>query len=218
VVKVFPLILTTCFHGKNGVTENKMKKKHLTILSIFMIAIVSACGPAPTPTLTVEDLQATAAAAAWLAVTQTQAAIPTATATPIPPTATITNTPLPTFTPVPTFVPATAANTESACNQPPPTVSKGVLVPVKFVNKSGGHVNLSFGMNSPNTLGECVTYSYTLGEFDAPSVKVLAGCYWAYAWVEGSTPSTAQTVQLLCVSDPNSEPDIVIGTEVIAFK
>ena len=195
-----------------------MKKKFPAILSLLMIAIVSACGPAPTPTLTVEDLQGTAAANAWLAVTQTQAALPTATATPVPPTATNTIAPLPTFTFVPTFVPATAVNTESACNQPPPVVSKGVLVPVKFVNVSGGNVNLSFGMNSPNVHGECVTYSYTMGEFDTAVVKVLAGCYWAYAWVDGSSPSTAQTLENLCVSDPNAEPDIVIGTEVIEFK
>lgn len=195
-----------------------MKKKYLTILSTLIIAIMSACGPAPTPTLTVEELRGTAVADAWIAVTLTQAAIPTSTATPIPPTATITFTPLPTFPPAPTLAPPTAANTESACNQPPPVVSKGATVPVKFINKSGGNVNLSFGMNSPNTYGECVTYSYTLGEFDAPVVKVLAGCYWAYAWVNGSNPSTAQTTELLCVNDPNAEPNILIGTEVITFK
>jgi hypothetical protein len=73
-------------------------------------------------------------------------------------------------------------------------------------------------MNSPNTQGECVTYSYTFGEFDSPSAKVLAGCYWAYAWVAGDKPSTAQTVDLLCLSDPNLEPEVVIGAETIAFK
>lgn len=197
-----------------------MKKKYLITLSILIIAIVSACGPAPTPTLSVTDLQSTAAAAAWLAVTQTQAALPTATttATPVPPTATLAFTPLPTLPPLPTFAPATAVNTESACNQPPPVTSKGVLVPVKFINKSEGNVTLAFGMNSPNTHGECVTYSYTLGEFETPVVKVLSGCYWAYAWVQGSKPSTAQSIELLCVNDPNLEPDIVISKEVIVFK
>jgi hypothetical protein len=138
--------------------------------------------------------------------------------TPIPPTATITNTPAPTFTFVPTFAPVTPTSTTSPCNQPPFANTKGVLVPVKFVNKSGGQVNLSFGMNSPNDFGECITYSYTLGAFDTPSVKVLTGCYWAYAWIEGSKPSTAQSVELLCLNDPGLEPDIVIGTEIIAFK
>lgn len=195
-----------------------MKKKYLITLSILIIAIVSACGPAPTPTLSVTDLQSTAAAAAWLAVTQTQAALPTATTTPIPPPATITFTPLPSFTPPPTFAPVIPTNTSSPCDQPPPVTSKGVLVPVKFVNKSEGNVTLAFGMNSPNTHGECVTYSYTLGEFETPVVKVLSGCYWAYAWVQGSKPSTAQSIELLCVSDPNLEPDIVIGKEIIAFK
>jgi len=195
-----------------------MKKKHLTILFTLIILLMSACGPAPEPTLTAEELQGTAVAGAWLAVTQTQAAIPASTATPIPPQATLTYTPLATFTAVATFVPATIANTESVCDQLPATQLKGIQVPVKFVNKSGATVNLSFGMNSPNSYGECVTYSYTLGEFDTPVVKVLAGCYWAYAWVQGSKPSTAENLELLCVNDPSLEPDIAIGSEVISFK
>ena len=64
-----------------------MKKKYPTFLSILLIVVISACGPAPTPTLSVADVQGTAVANAWIAITQTQAAIPTATQTPIPPTA-----------------------------------------------------------------------------------------------------------------------------------
>lgn len=195
-----------------------MKKIIPAVLMILVIASISACGPAPTPTLSVNDLQATAAAAAWIAVTQTQAALPTATASPIPPTATLTYTPQPTFTLLPTSAPVTPTNTASPCNQPPSPIVKGVLVPVKFVNKSSGQVNLSFGMNTPNTYGECVTYSYTLGVYDSPSVKVLAGCYWAYAWIQGNEPSTAQTMNLLCLDNPNVEPEILIGTEIVAFK
>lgn len=198
-----------------------MNKKYLTILFILVTMILSACGAAPEPTLTVEQIQGTAAANAWLSITQTQAAMPTATASPVPPTAVNTETlpPPPVITIIDTLPPpVTATNTESPCNQPPPVVSKGQLVPVKFVNKSGGNVNLSFGMNVPNAQGECVTYSYVLGEFDAPVVKVLAGCYWAYAWVDGNKPSTAQSIESLCVKDPAAEPDILIGTEVIGFK
>ncbi len=194
-----------------------MKRKVLTIISIFIITLVSACGPAPEPTLTVEELQGTAVADAWTAVALTQAAVPTATATPIPPTATVTFTPFPTLPPPPTQAPATAAATESVCNQPPPIKPLGTEVKVKFVNKSGGNVNLSFGMNSPNDKGECITYSYTLGVFDEPVVTVLSGCYWAYAWVDGKEPSTAQTIDLLCITDPAKQPAVWITTEVINF-
>ena len=123
-----------------------MNKKYLTILFILVTMILSACGSAPAePTLTVEQLQGTAAANVWLSVTQTVAALPTATASPIPPTAVSTETPMPVITIIDTLPPpVTATNTESPCNQPPPMVSKGQLVPVKFVNKSGGNVNLSF--------------------------------------------------------------------------
>ncbi len=193
-----------------------MKRKVLTIISILIIATISACGPAPEPTLPAVDVQNTAVADAWTAVALTQAAMPTATETLIP-TATITPTLQPTFTAVPTLVPPTAAATESVCNQPPPIKPLGVEVKVKFVNKSGGNVNLSFGMNSPNDKGECITYSYTLGVFDEPVVNVLSGCYWAYAWVDGKEPSTAQTIDLLCITDPAKQPAVWITKEVISF-
>ncbi len=195
-----------------------MTKKFLYLVSILMILTIAACGPAPEPTLSPADIANTAVADAWIAITQTQAAIPTNTATPIPPTA----TPLPTFTPLPTLapilqtpVPATSA--ADACNQPPPVKPQGSLVQVKFVNKSGGNVNLSFGMNSPNAQGECVTYSYVLGTFAEQVETVLSGCYWAYGWVTGKQPSTAQTIDLLCVNDPGKTPAIWISTEVVSF-
>ena len=88
---------------------------------------------------------------------------------------------------------------------------------VKFVNKSGGNVNLSFYMTSPNDQGECVTYTFVLGRYDEPVETILAGCYGAYGWVEGDVPSTAQTIDLLCINDPNKAPAVWIGTEVISF-
>ena len=193
-----------------------MKRKALTIISILIITLISACGPAPEPTLPAVDVQNTAIADAWTAVALTQAAMPTATETLVP-TATTTPTLQPTFTAAPTLVPPTAAATESVCNQPPPIKPLGVEVKVKFVNKSGGNVNLSFGMNSPNDKGECITYSYTLGVFDEPVVTVLSGCYWAYAWVDGKEPSTAQTIDLLCIKDPAKQPAVWITKEVISF-
>jgi hypothetical protein len=212
------------FYGKNKLTENKMKKKYPLILSLLIILAVSACGPAPTPTLSAEEIANTAVAQAWIAITQTQAAMPTATptATPLPPTL----TPLPTDTLLPTLaVVATSASvsnpgvaTQDPCNQPPPIKPQGAIVQVQFVNKSGGNVNLSFGMNSPNDKSECVTYTFTLGVYDQPVVSVLAGCYWGYAWITGKLPSVARTGgTILCVSDPNKIPPIWITKEQIYF-
>jgi hypothetical protein len=200
----------------------QMNKNYLIILSIIVIMAISACGPAPEPTLTAQQISDTAVANAWIAITQTQAAIPTATATAVP---TATFTPPPTFTFVPTVPPATiavndpaAATTTDPCNQPPIDKPQGAQVKVKFVNKSDGIVNLAFGMNSPNSKKECVTYSYTLGVFEESVVTVLAGCYWGYAWITGDKPSVARTGStILCVDDPNKTPPIWITKETIYF-
>lgn len=198
-----------------------MNKKYPIILTLLTLAILSACGPAPAPTLSAEDAQGTAVADAWIAITQTQAAIPSATSTPIP---TATFTPLPTFTLIAISTlsaPVIATETTAAndpCNLPPPAKPNGVQVQVKFVNKSGGHVDLSFGMNQPNSLKECGTYSFSLAQFDEPIVTVLAGCYWGYAWITGDTPSVAKTgSSILCVTDPNEVRSIWISPEVIGF-
>jgi hypothetical protein len=197
----------------------QMKQKFLLVISILVIVTLSACGAEATPTISAADIASTAMADAWIAVTQTQAAMPTN--TPIPPTF----TPQPTFTFVPTqpilptLTPAVvAAATQDECNQVPIEKPQGAQVRVKFVNKSEGLVNLSFGMNSPNSKGECVTYSYTIGVFEEPVVTVLVGCYWGYAWITGDEPSVARTGStILCVDDPNKVPPIWITKETIYF-
>lgn len=198
-----------------------MKRKLFILTSILIVIFVSACGPAPEPTLSAEALANTAVANAWTMLTLTQAAIPTATAT-FPPTETFT--PLPTFTaiPLPTLAPVNAVvpTATSQCNQIPPETPKGTLVKVRFGNRSKGSVNLSFGMLSPNSQGECVTYSYTLGAFDEPTVTVLAGCYWAYAWItiiNTNKTSIAENADALCITDPAKQPSIWISEEVISF-
>jgi hypothetical protein len=206
--------------GKNSVMEKKMKKKYPVILLILLITIISACGPAPAPTLSAADVQGTAVADAWIALTLTQAAIPTATGTPIPPLPTITFTPLPTFTPYPTLAPAATLPDTSAtnpCDEPPPIKTEGDKVKIKFVNKSSGNVTLSFGMTQENSFKECGTYSFYLAKFDEPVVEVLAGCYWGYGWVDGNEPSTAQTPDILCVTDTSKATAIWITSEVISF-
>ncbi len=198
-----------------------MNKKYLTILTLLTLTILSACGPAPAPTLSAADVQGTAVADAWIAITQIQAAIPTATATPIP-TATLTSIPtlmlIPISTLPPVVIPTLTTAANDPCNLPPPAEPKGVKVQVKFVNKSGGHADLAFGMNFPNDLKECGTYSFSLGKFDEPVVTVLAGCYWGWAWITGDIPSVAKTGStILCVTDPNQVRAIWITSEMIGF-
>jgi hypothetical protein len=199
--------------------------KRIFAVSILIIITLSACGAAPAPTMNLADAQNTAVAAAWLAVTQTQAALPTvtlaptSTSTPVPPTETPASivTLFPTVPPQEQSVPLAGAATVDPCNQIPTAKPKGLLVSVKFINKTEGDVNLSFGMATPNKIGECFTYSYTLGRYDAPVVKVLAGCYWGYGWVTGNKPSTTRTTKWLCLTDPAQEPDVWIGVETINF-
>ena len=195
-----------------------MKIRISSVISIIMITALVACGPAPTPTMNSADVANTAVALAWTGVAMTQAALPTATATftPLP-----TDTPFPTSTPIPpptvAVVNPAAAPTLDPCQDVPPVKPKGQTVQVKFVNKSEGAVNLSFGMNPANSYGECGIYSFSLGRYDAPVVTVLAGCYWAYAWVTGNKPSTASNVSPLCVTDSGQVRSITIGTERIEF-
>ncbi len=196
-----------------------MKRKVLITISMFFILTLAACGggPAPTPTLDMVGIQNAALTQAWVAMTMTQAALPTNTATPIPPSPTL----FPTFASLPTLqsvaatlIPPTAQAT-AVCNQVPPVKPQGALVQVEFVNKSGGQVNLSFGMNTPNTQGECVTYSFSLGTYQTLDATVLAGCYWGYGWVFKKPPTTSRTPSQICLSDPSKIPPVWIEPEVI---
>jgi hypothetical protein len=199
-----------------------MNKQHLTILSILIITILSACAGAPEQTLGPNDIANTAFAAAWTEVYMTQAALPTS--TPIPPTSTPepTITPLPSLTPTLSNVvlgntPALASETPDPCDLPPPDKPKGTVVQVSFVNKSGGSANLSFGMYKPNSLGECGTYNYTLGAYETAVVKVLAGCYWGYAWITGKEPSIAKSTDPICLTDPAVIRGVTVGKEWIGI-
>jgi hypothetical protein len=73
-------------------------------------------------------------------------------------------------------------------------------------------------MIQANSQGECGTYNFSFGRFDSPVVKVLAGCYWAFAFVSGRTTSTAKNIDVLCVENPGLVREIQIGPEVIEFK
>lgn len=200
-----------------------MKKKFLMIISSLAILALSACGGGEaTPQISAEDLAFTAVAEAWLAVTQTAAAAPTS--TPVPPTFTLQpiSTAAPTLALLPTLPPATVAvavTPTSECNQIPQPEPKGDLVGVEFYNQSNASVNFAFGMNTPNDKGECYTYSFTLGNGDMSSTKVLAGCYWGWAWIGGSEGSIAKSGdKILCLTDVNAIYKVVITEERVDFK
>jgi hypothetical protein len=197
-----------------------MKRKFVTVISILVIAALSACGPAPTPTLSPADIGNTAIANAWVAMTLTQAAMPTATQTPVPPQPTATFVPQPTFTLFPTIaVVATLPDTSAInpCDDVPPVKPLGAQVKIRFLNKTEGSVNLSFGMVQENSDKECGTYTFVMGKYDEPEVTVLAGCYWGYGWVTGDKPSTPQTSSNLCVTDTGKTTSIWITPDLIAF-
>jgi len=194
---------------------------------LILTLLLSACGAPAAPTISVEDVQNTAIAQAWAMVTQTQAALPTQTATsePLPPTETPAPLPtiallLPTIPPLqaqPTAAGLPSVATKDPCGDVAPLKPNGVTVQVKFVNKSEAPADLHFGMNFANDKGECGIYYFSLGRYEQPIVTVLAGCYWAYAYVHGAKETNAQSVDALCVTDPARVQSIWIGKETIGF-
>ena len=200
-----------------------MKQKFLITISILAILVLSACaGGDATPEISAEDQASTAVAQAWLVITQTAAAMPTN--TPIPPTFTPqpTTTLAPVLAPLNTLPPAPAAVVASPtpeCNQIPALEPKGALVNIEIYNESGGSANLALGMTSPNDKGECYTYSFTIGNGDVTPTKVLAGCYWGYAWISGGEESVARSGdKVLCTTDAKIIYKIVVTKERVDFR
>lgn len=199
-----------------------MKQKFLIAISILTILTLSACGGAEaTPEISAEDLASTAVAEAWLIITQTAAAMPTV--TPIPPTF----TPQPTIAPTLALLPtqqsaapaAVVATATPECNQIPAPEPLGNQVTVEFYNESKGSVNLAYGMMSPNDKGECYTYSFSLGIDSTSSNKVLAGCYWGYAWITAAETSVARSGDsVMCLTDTAVVYKVVITSERVDFK
>lgn len=197
-----------------------MKQRLPTAISLLMLFVISACGIAE-PALSERDIENTAVAAAWIAITETQAALPSP--TPVPPTFTPepTATPAPTIALLPTLPPtvAVAVTPTAECSQIPAAEPKGTLVTVEFTNESQGSANLAFGMLSPNEFGECFTYSYVIGRGNVVSAKVVAGCYWGYAWITGSETSVARSGDaVLCVTNTSLVYHVRITKETVNFK
>jgi hypothetical protein len=200
-----------------------MSNRSNVFLSGLLSLILVSCGSNKTPELDATQISNTAIANAWTALAATQAALPSPTDTPFPPTL----TPPPTFTRQPVITlaamtlnsPVPVGNpTENPCYLPFPPFPQGGVVTATFINESGGSVALSFGMEEQNSFGECGSGSENLGIFDEASVKILAGCYWAFGYVSGPETSTAKNINPLCMTTAGTEYELTVGTEVIGFK
>ena len=197
-----------------------MKRIGLSSISIIILTSLAACGPAPKPTLSVSDIQNTAFPLVMTQYAQTKAAIPTD--TPVPtslPTLAPLLTPLATFaleTPISAPVANPNATATADCSQPAPAKPKGATVQIKLVNKSGGPVNLSLGMNDANDQGECASYYFVLRDKGSDVVTILSGCYWGYGYQTGPKPSTPE-VHNICLTDTNETRGLTIGKDSIGF-
>jgi len=199
-----------------------MKQKFLPVITIAFLLLLSACGSPAAPTASPEDLANTAVAQAWISITQTHSVMPTF--TPVPPTPEPIQivTTAPTLQLLSTLPPATvavAATPTAQCDQIPVEKPKGALVTVEFTNEALGGANFAFGMMSPNAQGECFTYSFSIGRGNAVSQKVLAGCYWGYAWITGEESSVAKSGDtVMCITDTAAVYHVKITKESVGFK
>ena len=159
------------------------------VQALAITLIISACGagaPQATPTINPADLQSTMVAAASTLVAETQATIPTA--TPLPPTATITNTPMPTntFLPLPTlgatFTPVPGAG-DPCINNVQPASLTGQTIKIRVDNPTKGTINLTVYLQSGNPQGVCGYRGYTLAQGGSLVINDLVeGCYSLWAW------------------------------------
>lgn len=173
----------------------------------FLALLLGACAPPVPPTPDAAQVQASAVAAAYTIVAQTQAAIP--------PTATVTDTPEPTFTPtlpptiaLPTVAATTASSGGDNCVHPLQMSAAGPKHPTLIKNETDAVINLSLNLYKPNLFGECGAISLAgMGKNDSESIGLPSGYWYAYAWagsgknftVSGSfyvQPSYYQTLQL----------------------
>jgi len=169
--------------------------KKLIFVSTLVAMLLVGCGPKATPTMSPADVQGTAMAAASTMVAMTQAAIPTA--TPLPPTdtpmptAAVTDTPfvLPTSdlsqipTLAPTIAPQTSNGGQDNCLHPLNMAEAGPKHDTLVQNQSGGTINLSLNLYTPNAFGQCGAISYgNMGKNATVMAHLPAGYWYAYAW------------------------------------
>lgn len=170
-----------------------MKYFSILIVSLVITLVFSGCGarvPQPAPTVNPVDLQSTVAAAAFTVIAQTQAAIPTA--TPLPPTATFTDTPLPTLTLLPqpssaVTLPAVPNNNsgggDPCINKTLPETLKGEPVRIRLDNSTKAKLSVSVYLNQIVPQGQCGYRTYTIDPGQSVLINNLVeGCYTIWAW------------------------------------
>ena len=166
--------------------------KRFSILTLILVIplVISACGLQATPTVEAIDIQGTVAAAASTMIAETIAAIPTATSP--PPTATLTDTPVPTdtFLPPPssagTLTPGPNGNPggEDPCiHQTLPQTLHGETIRMRIDNSTKARVSVSVYLNQTTPQGVCGYRTYTLdpGQFIVIN-DLVEGCYTLWAW------------------------------------
>jgi len=198
-----------------------MKRSMSVLLSLLLIAALSACAPKGTPTPSVADLQATAMANAKAQIALTAASVPTA--TPLPPT------PMPTPIPVqPTAIlqpqivaptqpvaivaPSAAAGSSSGdpCNGPLSKM-KGPHVEVTFKNTTKGDLSFYLYINE-NAFG-CGVGNVNIAPLESVTTSVPKGCYDFYGWVNGPKNSTPAGSGCL-----NFNQTVIVGQDNVVFQ
>ena len=167
-----------------------MKRLSILTSTFVIMLVVSACGvrvvPQDAPTINPVDLQVTAISAASTIIAETQAAIPTITS--IPPTATVTNSPVPTntFIPLPTEGAASTPNpgaVDPCIDKVLPGKLTGKPIKIRIDNPTKATINLTVYLQSGNPQGVCGYRGYTLTAGESLVITDLVeGCYSLWAW------------------------------------
>ncbi|HLO31107.1 MAG TPA: hypothetical protein VK249_18305 [Anaerolineales bacterium] len=170
-----------------------MKRFSIPTLVLMITLVISACGARgaqTTPTVNAAEIVSTAGAVAFTIVAETQSAIPTA--TPLPPTATPTDTPVPTstFPPVPasgvTFTPVPNSNSgggDPCLTKVLPSTLQGETVKIRINNSTEATLSMSIYLNQTAPQGQCGYRTYTLppGQYVVIN-DLVEGCYTLWAW------------------------------------
>ena len=170
-----------------------MKRFSIFALHFMMMLIISACGAQgtpTTPTVNAADIQITVVAAAFTVIAETQAAIPTATSP--PPTATFTDTPVPTITSLPltssavplTPVPTANSGAGDPCiNQTLPNSLQGEPVRIRLNNSTRATLSVTVYLNQTVPQTVCGYRGYTIEPQQSIVLNDLVeGCFTIWAW------------------------------------
>jgi hypothetical protein len=167
-----------------------MKRFLIPTLFVILTLLISGCGGQPAPTAAPIDFEGTVAAAAFTVIAETQEALPTA--TPIPPTATFTETSLPTLTSIPlpsaevTTTPASSGNaggSDPCVNKTLPNTLQGNPIRIRLNNSTKAKLSVTVYLNQTVPQSVCGYRSYTIDPQQSLVLNDLVeGCYTIWAW------------------------------------